>query len=329
MYGVSKDHWDMEDHHVTLCLYLEPTTLAFDCCIGSCSSYTILLNHLLTVLDEIADVINKLTEGCELDGKKINIIIYADDIVVLGPTKWAIKKIMEVLTKKLEEKGLEVNMEKTVALEFNKVNKEIENDTIKIAGKEINWVSKVKYLGVILQSDLKWEKELKAIVNKMNKMGNMILQQVGKVVEQRDRVYLLNCCALDLYGLEFCDGISKKLFENAGKSYHWLIKRSIGENKFFGNHAACAESGLLTWNLMDVWKKNILWEKICGSENDILLLLFGDKKWETKLGKMIHDSVIEFGKNARNVKEMKENMKLVIEATAVLKEMERQEELDG
>ena len=75
-------------------------------------------------------------------------------------------------------------------------------------------------------------------------------------------------------------------------------------------------------------RKNILWEKICGSENDILLLLFGDKKWETKLGKMVHDGLMEFGKNARNVKEMKENMRLVIEATAVLKEMEKQEELE-
>ena len=44
-------HWDMEDHHGTLCHYLEPRTLAFDCYIGSCSSYAMLLNHLLTVLD--------------------------------------------------------------------------------------------------------------------------------------------------------------------------------------------------------------------------------------------------------------------------------------
>ena len=31
-------------------------------------------------------------------------------------------------------------------------------------------------------------------------MGNMILQQVGQIVEQNDRVYLLNSCAFDLYG---------------------------------------------------------------------------------------------------------------------------------
>ena len=51
-------------------------------------------------------------------------------------------------------------------------------------------------------------------------MGNTVLQQVGTIVPEKDRVYLLQCCAFDLYGIEFCNNISRKLSVNFAKSYH-------------------------------------------------------------------------------------------------------------
>ena len=64
------------------------------------------------VMDDVVQKIKALKVGCVLKGKIVNIIVYADDIVVFGPTRHAITEILRVLSKELHEKGLEVNLEK-------------------------------------------------------------------------------------------------------------------------------------------------------------------------------------------------------------------------
>ena len=77
-----------------------------------------------------------------------------------------------------------------------------------------------KFLGVTLQNDLKWEQQFKNVGNKMNKLGNMILHKVEKVVGIQVRVYLLEICAFS------CWDVSKMLLKDVEKCYHWLIKRA-------------------------------------------------------------------------------------------------------
>jgi len=275
------------------------------------------------VLDDVIDVINDLNVGCEIKGRKVNIIIYADDIVLLGPTKMSVEIMLKKLISELSKKGLEVNKQKTVAIKFKRGKKEIDQSKVKVAGGEVEWVSEIKYLGFFLQSDFNWDKQVKENMAKMNKMGNMVLQQVGTIVAEKDRVYLLQCCAFDLYGIEFCNNISRKLTVNFAKSYHWLVKRSLGLSKFYGNHMACVESGLLTWELLKAWKELILWEKILNSENEIMGLLFDDKRWDTLLGKRVFKTIMDFGKDAEGAKEIKLNMMTFIEGVAILKEIEK------
>jgi len=215
-----------------------------------------------------------------------------------------------------------VNKEKTIAMELNREKRKGVHTPMQIAGSNIKWVNEVKYLGITLQRDFNWEGHLKGIVSKMNKLGNMVLQQVGKFVEQKDRVYLLDSCALDLYGVEFCREVNKKVVHSAAVSYHWLIKRCMGENKFFGNHAVCAESGLLTWEMKCLWREFILWKNISNSSNEIMKILFGDNKWETALGESVLRTLMHFGREVKNAKELKSNMLLHVEAVAILKEME-------
>ena len=222
---------------------------------------------------------------------------------------------------KLNKNGYKRNKEKTVAMEFKKGRCVINQSNIKTEVGDIKWVTEIKYLGIILQNDCNWNKHLKGVVNKMNKMGNMILQQVGNVVELKDRTYLLNCCAFDLYGVEFCNLISCKDMENARKCYHWLVKRCLGRSKFFGNHAAAVESGLLTWDMNCKWKEVVLWENIQKSQNVIMEKLFNqENKWDTELGNKVSQTLIDFGRDVEGVKGVKENMMLFIEAMAVLKE---------
>ena len=75
------------------------------------------------VLDDVIDAINDLNVGCEIKGRKVNIIIYADDIVLLGPTKMSVEIMLKKLISELSKKGLEVNKQKTVAIKFKRGKK--------------------------------------------------------------------------------------------------------------------------------------------------------------------------------------------------------------
>ena len=77
--------------------------------------------------------------GCTIKGKTVNIIIYADDIVVFGPTRHAVEEILGVLTRELKEKGLEVNKNKTVVMDINMEGKVKEIKNITIENHEIEW----------------------------------------------------------------------------------------------------------------------------------------------------------------------------------------------
>ena len=84
------------------------------------------------------------------------------------------------------------------------------------------------------------------------------LRQIGDVIGMEDKSYVLQTCAFDLYGSEFCVGV-KRIFEEIKMSYHWIVKRMVGASKFSSNHRACAECKILTWELMQSsnCKKNI------------------------------------------------------------------------
>jgi hypothetical protein len=258
----------------------------------------------------------------------VNIFVYADDIVLLAPTKYAIEKLLQVLDRELIDKGLEMNINKTVVMEINRNGGKGKLKTICIHGMEIKWVTEFKFLGVVVQQNLRWEQQYKKIGIKMNMLGNMILGQVGKVVNKEDMCYLLETCAMDLYGIEFCVDVKKKVFNDVKKSYHWLIKRATKNSKYAKNHWACMESKMLTWELMSSWKSFILWEGLCKCGNEILMSLFGKHKWETTLGNRIKDILMNYGKDCDSARQLKENMNMYIEGIAILKEWEEQNEED-
>ena len=280
------------------------------------------------VLDEVIEEIQKLRFGCWIKNVNYNILLYADDIVILGPSRHAVEKISRCLMENLEQKGLEINMNKTVAMEMKEDGAFGQGRKICIGGNGIEWVKEFKFLGVVLQNDCKWDKHLKEVHRKMNKSGNIILHQFGKIIKEEELFGLLDSCAFDLYGIEFCRNVGKKIWKEIEMSYHWLIKRALGCSKRYSNHLACAESRMLTWELLVSWKKALLWNSIRDNENKLVYTLFGRTKWYSDLGLEMRAFLMNYGKDCVKTKELKVNLKLYIEAMAVLKgetEEEREE----
>jgi hypothetical protein len=97
---------------------------------------------------------------------------YADDIVIIVQGTFAnnVREIMQealnVVAKWAAKEGLSISPQKTAMVPFNNRRKTEGLGPLKLNGKELAMLDKVKYFGVTLDSKLNWNQHLQKIINK-------------------------------------------------------------------------------------------------------------------------------------------------------------------
>lgn len=130
----------------------------------------------------------------KLHGK---LVLFADDIAVVyvETNAYTLKRYMEndfrLLQKWFNENGLTLNVEKTKAMLFNAVDI-VPQINLMIRGKPIAFVESYKYLGLYLQSNLKWDVHINTIIrevlaasNASKKFGDQVNKKVSFEIYQR------------------------------------------------------------------------------------------------------------------------------------------------
>jgi hypothetical protein len=88
-------------------------------------------------------------EGLKLNGTH-KLLVYADDVNILGGSVHAIKKNKEALVVASKEIGLEVNAEKTKYMVMSGNHNAGQNHNMKLVNKSFERVEQSKYLGTTL-----------------------------------------------------------------------------------------------------------------------------------------------------------------------------------
>ena len=104
-------------------------------------------------IDDILYEICNSHEGCRLGLKRMNVLAYADDIVLLANTKDQLDIPYGILNLGMEERKLSINKNKTKYMIFNKKSDIILN-SIGLKQDNFEIVSEYKYLGHMIQENL-------------------------------------------------------------------------------------------------------------------------------------------------------------------------------
>ncbi|GFS10292.1 retrovirus-related Pol polyprotein from type-1 retrotransposable element R2 [Elysia marginata] len=123
-------------------------------CILSPDLFNLYSKMILRELDNIQ------FQGIGLGGHNINNIRYADDTVLIAQSEHSLQKMLDIVVKESEIKGLSLNIAKTESMTMSK-KPPAPSCKIRSNGTQVKQVNQFKYLGYMLTSDGKCETEIR------------------------------------------------------------------------------------------------------------------------------------------------------------------------
>ena len=117
----------------------------------------ILLPQLFNIyIDGLSDIFNKSSIGGSIGGKRINHMLYADDLCIVSLSSAGLQQLLSICDRYCAIHSITFNVKKSVCMFFRcSMNNTCDITNVVLSGNIINNVHKTKYLGVLLCSDMK------------------------------------------------------------------------------------------------------------------------------------------------------------------------------
>ena len=193
-------------------------------------------------INKVIKLLRHSTLGCQIQGVYLGIWVYADDIVLLAPSRNALQEMINICEKFANCRLLkfstnrDINKSKTKCLIFTKSVIDSNNFTpIFLGGVALPYVSEVKHLGNVLQTNNSMNKDCDI---KRAKFISMIhsLNQEFHFVHPSQVVKLYKIYATSFYGSSiwnlYCDNVSR-LYTSWNVAIRILFKLPRETHRYF------------------------------------------------------------------------------------------------
>ena len=108
-------------------------------------------------IDDVVNSVKSLGIGCYMRHMCMSIILYADDILLLAPSIGCLQQLFLVCEAELNSIGMFINESKTVCMRIGPRYQAVCANIVTIAGKKLEWVDKLRYLGIYVISSCKFK----------------------------------------------------------------------------------------------------------------------------------------------------------------------------
>ena len=105
-------------------------------------------------INDLGQQLNALNIGIDIGGGKLNLLVYADDIVCIAPDEKSAQKQMDILSSWCSTWGMYVNIKKTQVVHVRHHQKPCNKTKLTCMGAQLEYTRLYKYLGYHIQEHL-------------------------------------------------------------------------------------------------------------------------------------------------------------------------------
>jgi len=185
--------------------------------------------------------------GCMICGMSVNILAYADDIVLLAPSWKALQIMLDLLCKCCKLLDITCNPAKTVCVNFPPTDrmKVVAHifPSITLDGHPLKYVNEVRYLGHIITDKLKDDADIVRELRKSYTRINILARRFSRC-STLVKLRLFRGHFLCFYGVALWKNYTKGSLNKFRSCYHKCVKIFFGYPKFHSVTAILLELSL-------------------------------------------------------------------------------------
>ena len=225
-------------------------------------------------LDATIRNISSQDTGCQLGFLRLNIIAYADDLVVLADSQKNLEYLYGVLERELKSLKLVMNKRKSKCMIFGKTVGSGDVSTVSLAGDTFEVVREYKYLGHFVNECLSEERDISFRLNNFYSKFNSLFRNFNKVSIETF-MYLFNSYCVPDYGLGLWNPgntFNKQIFKAFETAYSNALKKIIGVPVYSSSHITADLCGQLLFKHHVSFIQARYMKRVLMYKNEITLL---------------------------------------------------------
>ena len=226
-------------------------------------------------IDDLLHSLQSAPIGCHIGRRAVNVLAYADDIVLLSPSRAGLQKLVDMCETFALSRDIKFNVKKTVCMVFDPQRSHghlsgSRSPNITLGGNSLTWVTEFKYLGHIVQCNLSDRGDMRRMKRSLYYSVNMLCALLGNASKEI-LVKLFRTYCVGFYGCELWDPFrDRKAFRELCVAYHSCLKKMLRLPKSSRNHPLCNAIKILTCPMLVASRQILFFKKLLLSENMII-----------------------------------------------------------
>lgn len=185
--------------------------------------------------------------GCNIGGRFINILAYADDLVLIAPSWHALQQLLNCLCEEATVIDMKCNTKKTVCMIFSPCkNKYKVADCFprfKLNSVLLDYVDSFKYLGYMITNTIQDDKDIEREIRNLFVRTNVLMSKF-KMCSRSVKIQLFKSFVICLYGSALWKNFSNGTIHKFKSSYNRCIKLFFGYARSYSVTSILLETGL-------------------------------------------------------------------------------------
>lgn len=218
-------------------------------------------------IDDLLVELSSIPVGCYIGGTNINCIAYADDLIILAPSRFGLQRLLDVCSEWASNNNMSFNIKKSLFIVYG-ISADSNVHDVFLSGICLKRVFSFTYLGHSLSSTLSDDNDIVRCQRSLLRSFNSLYTRFKSVpVKVFSKIFSACCCP---YGdvIWFC--FNPAVLKALGTTYHNCIKKFLGVPRTSMSHASCIVAELFPFEAL-LGMRFINWyQAIQGSANKLV-----------------------------------------------------------